>query len=93
MAEQFSALDLCYDGRVVTMWVPILAATTVLMPLSKTLYHNCFSLPMSKWVPVRAELVVVFDWPCAPTMSAIELYTPQGAGMVSGMIYATNEQG
>ena len=23
--------------------------------------HNCFSPPRSKWVPVRAELVVVFD--------------------------------
>ena len=33
----------------------------VLMSLSKTLYHNCFSPPRSNWVPVRAELVVVFD--------------------------------
>ena len=31
-----------------------------LVSLSKTLYHNCFSPPRSKWVPVRAELVV-FD--------------------------------
>ena len=26
-------------------------------------------------------------------MAAIELYTPQGAEMVSGMIYASDEQG
>ena len=61
MAERFNASDLCSDGRVVRMWVRILAATTVLVSLSKTLYHNCFSPPRSKWVPVRAELVVVFD--------------------------------
>ena len=58
MAEWFSASDLCSDGRVVRMWVRI--PTMVLMSLSKTLYHNCFSPPRSKWVPVRAELVVVF---------------------------------
>ena len=76
VAERFSALDLCSDGRVVRMWVRIPAATVVLMSLSKTLYHNWFSPPGSKWVPVRA---------------AIELYTPQGAEMVSGMIYAPDE--
>ena len=56
-----SASDLCCDGQVVRMWVKILAVTMVLVFLSKTLYHNCFSPPRSKWVPVRAELVVVFD--------------------------------
>ena len=61
MVERFSALDLCSDGRVVRMWVRILAATVVLVSLSKTLYHNCFSPPRRKWVPVRAELVIVFD--------------------------------
>ena len=39
----------------------IAIAIAVLIFLSKTLYHNCFSPPRSKWVPVRAELVVVFD--------------------------------
>ena len=63
MAERFSASDLCSDGWVVGMWVRIPAATVVLVSLSKTLYHNCFSPPRSKWVPVRAELVVVFDEP------------------------------
>ena len=61
MIKRFRALDLCSDGRVVRMWVRIPAATVVLMSLSKILYHNCFSPPKSKWVPVRAELVVVFD--------------------------------
>ena len=61
-------------------------ATVVLMSLSKTLYHNCFSPHRSKWVPVRADLVAI-------EMAAIELYTPQGAEMVSGMIYAPDEQG
>ena len=61
MTERFSASDLCSDGRVVRMWIRIPTATVVLMSLSKTLYRNCFSPPMSKWVPVRAELVVVFD--------------------------------
>ena len=35
------------------------AATVVLMSLSKmskTLYHNCFSPPRSKWVPVMAKV-------------------------------------
>ena len=63
MVERFSALDLCSDNRVIRMWVRILAATMVLVSFSKTYYHNCFSPPSSKWVPVRAELVVVFDSP------------------------------
>ena len=37
MAEGFSALDLCSDGRVVRMWVRTASATIVLMSLSKTL--------------------------------------------------------
>ena len=57
MAERLSALDLCSDGRVVRMGVRTPAATAVLMSLSETLYHNCFSPPRSKWVPVGAELV------------------------------------
>ena len=64
----------------------------VLVYLSKTLYHNCFSTPRVKWVPVRAELVVVFGYVCTK-MAAIELYTPHGAEMVSGMIYAPDKQG
>ena len=59
IVERLSASDLCSDGWVVRMWVRILAATMVLVSFSKTLYRNCFS----KWVPVRAELVVVFDSP------------------------------
>ena len=47
MAERFSASDLCSDGCVVWMWVWILAATVVLVSLSKTLYCNCFSSPSS----------------------------------------------
>ena len=58
MAERFSASDLCSDGRVIRMWVRILAATVVLVSFSKTLYHNCLHPGV---VPVRAELVVVFD--------------------------------
>ena len=50
MAERFRASDLCSDGRVVRMRVRILAATMVLVPLSKTLYHDCFPPPRSKWV-------------------------------------------
>ena len=46
-----SALDLSTDGWVVRMWVRIPTATVVLMSLSKTLNHNCFSPPRSKWVP------------------------------------------
>ena len=74
------------------MWVRILAATVVLVSFSKTLYHNCFSPPRSKWVPVRADLVVLISPLCAE-MAAIELYSPHGAEMVSGMIYAPDEQG
>ena len=63
MVEGFSALDLCSDGQVVRMWVRTPTVIMVHMSLSKTLYHNCFSPSRSKWIPVRAELVVVFDWP------------------------------
>ena len=42
-----SALDLCPDGWVVRMWVPILAMTVVLVSLSKTLYRTCFCPPRS----------------------------------------------
>ena len=45
------------DRWVVRMWVWILTTSVVLMSLSKTLCHDCFSPPRSKWVPVRAELV------------------------------------
>ena len=31
--------------------------------------------------------------PICAVMAAIELYTPQGAEMVSGMIYAPDEEG
>ncbi len=31
--------------------------------------------------------------PICAELAAIELYTPQGAEMVSGMIYASDEQG
>ena len=54
----FSALD-CW---VVRMWVRTPTATVVLMSMRKTLYHNCFSPPSSKWVRGGgAGLVVAFD--------------------------------
>ena len=54
-----SALDLCSGGFIVIrMSAQILTATVALVSLSETLDHNCFSLPRSKRVPVRAELVV-----------------------------------
>ena len=55
LAERFSASDLRSDGSNPD------CNHMVLMSLSKTLYHNCFSPHRSKWVPVRAELVVEFD--------------------------------
>ena len=62
MSERFSASDLCSDSRVVRMWVRILAATMVLVSLSKTLYCNCFSSPRSiNGYLVRVEIVIVFD--------------------------------
>ena len=74
--------------------VRILTMTMVLMSLIKMLYHNCFTLPWSKWVPVRAELVVVFliSPICAKT-AAIEMFPPQGTEMVSGIIFEPDEQG
>ena len=62
--------------------------------LNKTLYHDCFSPPRSKWVHVRAR-VRCFIWfsPICAEMAANELHTPQGAEMVSGMIYEPDEQG
>ena len=74
------------------MWVPILAATAVLVSFSKTL--NCSSPPRSKWVPGegRVGLLRLISPICAE-MAAIELKTPQGAEMVSGKIYEPDEQG
>ena len=45
----------------------------------------CFSPPRSKLVTCEGRV--------GAEMAAIELYTPQGAEMVSGMIYAPDEQG
>ena len=59
MAERFCASNLCSDGWVVRMWVWILPVTIVLVSLSKILYHNYFSPPSRKWIPVRAEFVLV----------------------------------
>ena len=96
MVEQFSALDsnLHSDGRIVRMWVRILTATVVLMSLSKTLNHICFSPPRSKWVPCegRVGLLCLISPICAKT-AAIEVYTALGAERVSGMIYKPDEQG
>ena len=90
MVERFSTSDLCSDGRVIRMWVRILAGTMVLVSFNKTVYHNCFSPPRSTWVPVRWLVCLIS--PTCTEMAAIELYTPQGAEMVSGMIYAPDEQ-
>ena len=93
MAERFSASDLCSDGRVVRMWVRTPTATMVLMSLGKTLYRNCFSPPRSKWVREGQSWLLCLISPICAEMAAIELYTPQVAEMVSGMIYAPDEQG
>ena len=50
--------------------------------LSKTLPYNCFSPPRGKWVPVRAEMVLVIDLASCATYLLHRLYTPQGAEMV-----------
>ena len=41
------------------VWVQIPVVT--LVSLSKALNYNCFSPPRGKWVPVRAEMVLVID--------------------------------
>ena len=65
------------------MWVQILATTMVLVFLSKTLYHICFSSSRIKWGTCegRVSRCVLISHICAD-MAAIELYTPQGAEMV-----------
>ena len=70
------------------MWVRIPAVTLV---SARHLIIIASLHPGVKWVPVRAELVDEHR-PCA-VMAAIELYTPQGAEMVSGMMYEPYEQG
>ena len=47
MVERFSASDSHSDGRVVLIWVQILAMIAVLVSLSKTLYCDCSSSPRS----------------------------------------------
>ena len=80
MAERFSASDLCSDGRVIRMWVRILAANMVLVSVSKTLDCNCFSSPRS----INGHL---WGWGRNCVWWALShqkvthngLYTPQGA--------------
>ena len=93
MAERFSASDMCSDGWVIRMRVRILAATVVLVSLSKTLYHNCFSSPREKMVTCEGRVGCCVWLALCAEMAAIELYTPQGAVIVSGMIYESDEQG
>ena len=67
MAERFSASDLSSDGCLVSMWVRILAATVVLVSLSKALYCDCFSLPRSINGYLRGvEMVMCLISPVAP---------------------------
>ena len=49
-------------------------------------YYACFSQSrMTKWVPVRVEMVVVCDCThCSTEYSSTELYTPQGVEKGSG---------
>ena len=55
LAERCSASDLCSDGRVVIMWVRILAATVVPVSLCKTL---TIIASLHPWGPL---MVTVFD--------------------------------
>ena len=56
IAERLRSSDLCSDGSVVRMWVQILAATMVMVSLSKTLYCNCFSsLKTGRYTGLGAE--------------------------------------
>ncbi len=50
---------------------PVLVMT--LVSLSKTLNYNCFSSPRGKRVPVRAEVVHIWQH---------RLYNPKGAEMI-----------
>ena len=80
IAERFSASDCRSDGWVVLMWVWILAATVVLVSLSKTLYCDCFSSPREyKWVPARVEVDIVFEKAFWALRQLRAVYTPQGA--------------
>ena len=63
MAERFSASNLCSVGRVVRMWIRILAATVVLVALSKTL-NSLYIAALHPGVhesPVRVEVDDVFE--------------------------------
>ena len=64
------------------------------MTLGKSLYsHSLLSIQEYKWVPVRAEMVVVVDLAAVRQNGSIELYTPQGAEMAFGLFYGPSEQG
>ena len=41
----------------------------------------------------RGQSLLISTGPICAVMAAIELYTPQGAEMVSGMMYEPYEQG
>ncbi len=57
MAERFSASDSSSGG--IKEWVRIPIMT--LLFLSKTLNYKLLQSPSGKWVPVRAEMVLVID--------------------------------
>ena len=59
MADFLRALNYSSDGGVIRVLVRI--PVMKLVSLSKTLHYNWFSPPNGKWVPVRAEIVIVID--------------------------------
>ncbi len=74
VAKWFSELDSSSGGRVIRVWVRIPVMT--LVSLSKPLYYNCFSSPRGKWVPARAEMVLVIDLAeCATYLATQAVYS------------------
>ena len=59
-----------------------------LVSLSKTLNHNCFNSTQGlNGYLCQGRVGCISTGPICAVMAAIELYTPQGAEMVSGMMY------
>ena len=69
------------------MWVRILAATVVLVSLSKTLYCDCLLFTQEyKWVHARVEVDIVFEKGLRSTTVAHGCILPRELRKITGMI-------
>ena len=75
MAKRSRASDLCSDGRVVRMWVRILA-TNVLLVIKKDTLLIHYIASLHQGVPVRLQVDIVFEKSSEALQQAQAVYSP-----------------